>query len=315
VVCTNRDQAGRPRAVDLVAGERRRLYTIGRLDIDSEGAILLTNDGELALAVAHPRFAVAKVYLAHVRGRLEPADIQRIEKGVWLADGKVGGITVQVRRVLPASTWLRVILREGKNREIRRVFARLGYPVKQLKRVRIGPVSLKGLGPGQVRRLSAREVEALRTPSSHDVGLLAAGVDDGFLPPRPRLRRPARPVRAQGARRGPERGGPRGGPPERSGRQRTSDRRGTQRGPQRGPERGSPRGGGRRSGFPERGGPRDRLPKRGGRQTTSDRRGTQRDAQRGPERGGKRAPSDRRGGRGGSARHSPRPGRGPKRRR
>jgi len=237
VVCTNHDDQGRVRAIDLIPGEARRIFTIGRLDVDSEGAILLTNDGAFSLAVAHPRYGVPKVYLVQVRGRMTPEDLERLNKGVWLSEGKAGRFQVRVRRVQTGSTWLRVTMREGKNREIRRVFARVGFPVKSLKRARIGHLSIKGLKPGEARRLTPDEVEQLRRHDAGGTTELPDDIDDCLLPRLPR-RRPGTPrpgVRIGGrrdsggqARRGAgRRQGPRGTASQRD------DRGGRKRGPKK----------------------------------------------------------------------------------
>jgi 23S rRNA pseudouridine2605 synthase len=129
----------------LPAEVRGRLFTVGRLDLDSEGLILLTNDGSFALEMTHPRYGVPKLYAVLVRGRVEQQDLDKARGGVWLAEGPTTGMNVRVERTGKDRTYLKVTLREGKNREIRRVFAKLGYPVIDLKRVRIGDLNLHGL--------------------------------------------------------------------------------------------------------------------------------------------------------------------------
>jgi len=161
VVCTNARHEQKPRAIDLVPDVRGRLFTVGRLDLDSEGLILLTNDGEFALQMTHPRYGVPKVYAVLVRGRVGPQDLHKARGGVWLAEGPTSGMTIRVERGGRDRTYMKVTLREGRNREIRRVFARLGFPVLELKRVRIGELSLHGLRPGQWRFLSPAEVQEL----------------------------------------------------------------------------------------------------------------------------------------------------------
>lgn len=161
-LCTNHDPAGRPLAIDLIPHVGQRVYTVGRLDEGSEGMLLLTNDGELANALMHPRYGVEKTYLVLVAGKPTPKDLQQLLDGVWLSDGKVQA--KKVRRLKPQgeSTWLRVVLAEGKNREIRRMLAKLGHKVMRLKRVAIGPVQLDRLPKGKARKLSLPELEALR---------------------------------------------------------------------------------------------------------------------------------------------------------
>jgi 23S rRNA pseudouridine2605 synthase len=161
-LCTNHDPAGRPLAINLVPQVSQRVYTVGRLDESSEGLLLLTNDGDLANRLMHPRFGVEKTYLAQVAGAPTRDDLQRLLKGVWLAEGHVRAKRVHRLKSRGDSTWLRIVLNEGKNREIRRMLARLGHKVLNLRRVAIGPVQLKSLPTGKARRLTTRELERLR---------------------------------------------------------------------------------------------------------------------------------------------------------
>src|SRR5206468_12407195 len=128
-LCTNYDPAGRPRALDLVPHVEQRVYTVGRLDEASEGLLLLTNDGELANRLMHPRFGVEKTYLVQVAGSPTREDMEQLLKGVWLSDGHVKAKRVKRIKTQGTSAWLRITLNEGKNREIRRMLARLGHKV------------------------------------------------------------------------------------------------------------------------------------------------------------------------------------------
>jgi 23S rRNA pseudouridine2605 synthase len=161
-LCTNDDPAGRPRAVDLVPHVRQRVYTVGRLDEESEGLLLLTNDGDLAHKLMHPRFGVEKTYHVQVAGRPEREDLQQLLKGVYLSDGHVRARRVKRLRVQGESTWLEIVLCEGKNREIRRMLARLNHKVIRLRRVALGPVFLGRLGSGKARPLRQDELARLR---------------------------------------------------------------------------------------------------------------------------------------------------------
>jgi 23S rRNA pseudouridine2605 synthase len=161
-LCTNFDPARRPLAIDLVPQVSQRVYTVGRLDESSEGLLLLTNDGDLANQLMHPRFGVDKTYLVQVAGMPSPEDLQQLLKGVWLSDGHVKARQVKRLRGHGASTWLRIVLNEGKNREIRRMLARLGHKVLRLRRIALGPVLLKTLAVGKARKLTAQELAALR---------------------------------------------------------------------------------------------------------------------------------------------------------
>jgi 23S rRNA pseudouridine2605 synthase len=162
VLCTNHDPAGRPRAIDLIPHVPQRVYTVGRLDEDSEGLLLLTNDGELAHHLMHPRFGVEKTYIVQVAGRPGREDIERLLRGAWLSDGHVRARRVKRLRSQGESSWLEVVLSEGKNREVRRMLARLGHKVLRLKRVAIGPVRLDNLRPGKSRPVKFEELARLR---------------------------------------------------------------------------------------------------------------------------------------------------------
>ena len=161
-LCTNHDPAGRPRAVDLLPHVEQRVYTVGRLDEGSDGLLLMTNDGDLAMGLTHPRYGVPKTYFVLVAGRPTDEDLQKLLDGVWLSDGKVRAKSA--KRVKPQGngTWVRVILTEGKNREIRRMLAKLGHKVMRLKRVAIGPVKLDKLPKGKARRISEDELKELK---------------------------------------------------------------------------------------------------------------------------------------------------------
>jgi len=162
VVCTNAKHEQKKRVIDFLPTVKGRLFTVGRLDLDSEGLIILTNDGEFALEMTHPRYGVQKLYAVMVRGRVEPEDLKKVRGGVWLAEGPTSGFDIKIERTTRDRTYLKVSMREGKNREIRRVFAKLGYPVINLKRIRIGALNLHGLGDAEWRFLQKHEVDELR---------------------------------------------------------------------------------------------------------------------------------------------------------
>jgi len=169
VVSTNRDPEGRPRAIDLVEHpSKARLYPVGRLDLDSSGLLLLTNDGPLANRLAHPRFEMHKGYEVTVGGKVDDEELKRLERGIFLPgrDDRPGARTARsqlsVLKRDTGRTTLYMELREGRNRQIRRMLASLGHPVKKLRRVRMGPLQLKGLQPGEWRELTSRELATLR---------------------------------------------------------------------------------------------------------------------------------------------------------
>jgi 23S rRNA pseudouridine2605 synthase len=161
-LCTNHDPAGRPLALDLIPRIEQRVYTVGRLDEASEGMLLMTNDGELAYQLMHPKFQVEKTYLVLVAGQPNKQDLQKLLDGVWLSDGKVKAKRVRRVKAQGDSTWLRIVLCEGKNREIRRMLAKLNHKVMKLRRVAIGPVDLDRLPKGKARKLSLTELAALK---------------------------------------------------------------------------------------------------------------------------------------------------------
>lgn len=194
VISTSRDDIGRASVVDLVDlpdNMARRVFPVGRLDADSTGLILLTNDGELAHRLTHPRYEISKEYVVSIRGHLTPEDVEKLKRGIFLAhpvkkgrgtkSGTMGenddppGVKVKKAAMSDVRflgherdmqrgdrTQLRITLREGQNREIRRLIARLGYNVRRLQRVAIGPIQLKGLAPGAWRLLSGIEIERLK---------------------------------------------------------------------------------------------------------------------------------------------------------
>lgn len=138
------------------------LYPVGRLDKQSEGLILLTNDGHLAHRLTHPRYEHEKEYKVLLQGQPSPAALAQWRQGVRLDDFSTAPATITIDKPLPDATWLTVILKEGKKRQIRRVAAALGHEVRQLIRVRIGPLRLSGVEPGQWRHLTSAEVYALK---------------------------------------------------------------------------------------------------------------------------------------------------------
>ncbi|MCS7238927.1 MAG: rRNA pseudouridine synthase [Thermoguttaceae bacterium] len=162
VVCTHRDPSGRLRVIDLVPETDVRLFFVGRLDLHSEGLMLITNDGELAQRLTHPRFGVPKVYRVLVAGVPDEKVLTKLVKGVHFADFVARAKRVRMLKKYKQSAVLEIELCEGHNREIRRMLARFGHKVYKLKRIAIGPLSLGKLKPGQWRVLTPAEVAALR---------------------------------------------------------------------------------------------------------------------------------------------------------
>lgn len=165
VVTTAQDTHGRPIVLDLVPAEPR-VFPVGRLDADTEGLLLLTNDGDLAHRLTHPSFGVEKEYLAEVAGRPKPGAIRTLRNGVELDDGPTA--PAKVSEVSPGV--LRIVIHEGRNRQVRRMCSAVGHPVRRLVRTRIGPLAAPGLPPGTWRELDGAELLALQQAATSTPG-------------------------------------------------------------------------------------------------------------------------------------------------
>lgn len=161
VVTSNKDPQGRTLVVDLIQ-EPERVYPVGRLDRSSEGLLLMTNDGDLAQQLAHPKYGVRKIYRVTVAGKIDNEKLARMKKGIYIAEGHVAVDGAKILRHRAKSTELEIVLREGKNREIRRILARLGHKVMSLQRIAIGPLRMADLPRGAYRPLKADELRRLR---------------------------------------------------------------------------------------------------------------------------------------------------------
>lgn len=164
VVVSTRDPQGRPTPFDLVAGEAdlRRLFAVGRLDVGTSGLLLLTDDGELANRLAHPRHKVGKEYVARVTGTPSERDLRALREGVQLDGRPTLPAEVELQDGAGGTSVLRIVIREGRNRQVRRMLEAVGHPVRELARTGFGPIRLGRLRPGGWRRLRPAEVEALR---------------------------------------------------------------------------------------------------------------------------------------------------------
>ncbi|HET8563960.1 MAG TPA: pseudouridine synthase [Candidatus Binatia bacterium] len=164
IVTTLRDPEGRPDLTTLLQklGNKGRLFPVGRLDFNSSGLLLLTNDGVLAQRLSHPRFGVKKLYRVKLSACPSEKELASLRKGIQLDDGVTAPARVRVLERLKKNAWVEVELCEGKNREVRRIFAALGYFVEKLVRVRVGPVSLGTLPAGKIRPLLPSEIMALK---------------------------------------------------------------------------------------------------------------------------------------------------------
>ncbi len=156
------DSDGRPKVKDFLKRVKARVYPVGRLDFNSEGLLLITNDGELTNAVLHPAHKIPKTYRAKIDGYLQDSDIQKLEKGVRLEDGMTAPAKVKRVKNLKANSWIDITIHEGKKRQVRRMLQHVGHPVSRLIRIRINGLSLVNLKPGEFRYLTPDEVEKLR---------------------------------------------------------------------------------------------------------------------------------------------------------
>src|SRR5687767_2747653 len=188
VMSTMDDPGGRTTVKDYLRGVSVRVFPVGRLDFDTEGLMLLTNHGELAQALLHPRYHVAKVYLAKVKGVLTDEEINQLAQGVQLEDGITAPAIVKKVRKAAENSWLEVTIYEGRKHQIKRMFEAVGHPVLKLKRIKFGPLALGDLLPGEFRYLTDREANTLRGIFQYKQEQEAAGI-----PPRPI--RPHKPVR------------------------------------------------------------------------------------------------------------------------
>jgi len=161
VICTSSDPAGRKKAIDMVDCPVR-IFCVGRLDADTTGAIILTNDSDLANRLTHPRYKLPKTYEVKIRGRIEGDSLEKLKKGVWLSEGKTGRAAVKVIRRTTTESRIQVTIRQGLNRQVRRTIARLGYKVKALKRTKIGNITIKGLPLGGHKKLSKAQLAYLK---------------------------------------------------------------------------------------------------------------------------------------------------------
>jgi 23S rRNA pseudouridine2605 synthase len=162
IVSTMSDPEGRMTIADLLPGVRMRVFPVGRLDFDSEGLVLLTNDGNLAQRLLHPRHHVPKTYLIKVKGLLAPEHIEALEKGVMLDDGRTGPAVVRKVGKATENSWLEITIYEGRKHQVKRMLDAVNHPVLKLKRVKFGPVALGDLPTGRYRYLTDREANAVR---------------------------------------------------------------------------------------------------------------------------------------------------------
>ncbi len=182
VICTSSDPLGRKKAIDFIPA-RERIFCVGRLDADTTGIIVLTNDNELANKLTHPRYEVPKTYVARVKGQISSEAVEKIKKGIWLADppaslrghltaqrvrragGKTARASVKILNRSRKESLIEITIRQGLNRQVRRMLAKVSGAVKSLKRTRIGNLTARGLGIGKFRTLTKTEIAYLKKPA------------------------------------------------------------------------------------------------------------------------------------------------------
>ncbi len=162
VLTTSRDPRGRPTTAELVRNIKRRLFPVGRLDYHTEGLLILTNDGELAHHLQHPRYGIPKTYRTKVKGLPGEQILKRLRSGVMLDGRRTAPAQIKKTGTTGRNSWLEITIKEGRNRQIRRMCKAVGHPVMKLQRIRYGPLRLGDLKPGTYRRLTPGEVEKLR---------------------------------------------------------------------------------------------------------------------------------------------------------
>lgn len=161
-VSTVSDQFGRPTVTDLVKKDiNTRIFPVGRLDYETEGLLLMTNDGEFTYRITHPKYNVKKTYIAEIKGGVSPSDMNRLRKGIRLDNYTTAPAEAEILDAINGYTLIRLTIHEGKNREVRRMFEALGHEVSALKRVSIGEVELGNLPPGRWRYLTKHEINCL----------------------------------------------------------------------------------------------------------------------------------------------------------
>ncbi|MFH1758063.1 MAG: pseudouridine synthase [Pseudomonadota bacterium] len=161
-VTTAEDPQGRTTVLDLIKAPPTRLFPVGRLDYDAEGFLLLTNDGELAHRLTHPSFRTPRTYQVKIKGQPGPAEIGSLSRGIFLEDGRTAPCRITVLRGTEDNLWLEMVLYEGRNRQVKRMWQKLGYPVLKLKRVAFAGLSMGRLRPGEYRNLRPGEVQKLK---------------------------------------------------------------------------------------------------------------------------------------------------------
>jgi len=168
-ITTTEDPEGRTTVLDLIKAPKTRLFPVGRLDYDAEGFLLLTNDGELAHGLSHPSFGIPRTYQVKIRGKPSAEEIKKLSQGVFLEDVRTAPFRVRVLRETEDKLWLEMVLYEGRNRQVKRMLEKIGYPVLKLKRVAFAGLHIGRLRAREYRNLSPREVKRLKELLSKNV--------------------------------------------------------------------------------------------------------------------------------------------------
>ena len=161
VICSNFDPQGRKKAIDLIPASER-IFCVGRLDADTAGIIILTNDSELTNRLTHPRYKVPKTYIASIKGQISGEAAEKLKKGIWLTEGKTAPASIKILRRSHKESLIEITIQQGLNRQVRRMLARVGFSVKSLKRTRIGKIDTRGLRIGGFRALNKTELAYLK---------------------------------------------------------------------------------------------------------------------------------------------------------
>ncbi|NLZ54974.1 MAG: rRNA pseudouridine synthase [Thermoanaerobacteraceae bacterium] len=169
ILTSVKDPFGRPTVLELLKGVKEKVFPVGRLDKDTEGLLLLTNDGDLTYKLTHPKFKVFKTYIANVNGAIKQREIRALEKGIMLEDGLTSPAKIKIMKVFDNSTLIELKIYEGRKRQIRRMCAAIGHPVISLRRTQIGCLSLKGLKLGQWRYLNREEINYIKSLKESEV--------------------------------------------------------------------------------------------------------------------------------------------------
>ena len=161
VICTNHDPQGRKKATDIIPA-RERIFCAGRLDVDSTGLIILTNDSEMTNRLTHPRYELRKTYIVRVKGLIAGEQIEKLKRGIWLAEGKTDRAAVKILKRSHKESLIEITIRQGLNRQIRRMLAKVDLSVTSLKRTKIGKLNARGMSVGKFRKLTEAEIAYLK---------------------------------------------------------------------------------------------------------------------------------------------------------